>query len=54
MHTEFWLETLKGRDHLEDIGVDGTIILEWILEKYGAKVWTGYIWISVGTSAGLL
>jgi hypothetical protein len=24
---------LKGRDHLEDIGVDGRIILEKILEK---------------------
>jgi hypothetical protein len=25
--------SLKGRDHSEDIGVDGKIILEWILEK---------------------
>jgi hypothetical protein len=23
---------LKGRDHTEDLGVDGRIILEWILE----------------------
>jgi len=23
MHTIFWLENLKGRDHLEDLGVDG-------------------------------
>jgi hypothetical protein len=23
----FWLENLKGRDHSEDIGVDGKIIL---------------------------
>jgi hypothetical protein len=34
MHTVFWLENLKGRDHLEDLGVDGDIILEWILGKY--------------------
>jgi hypothetical protein len=26
-------ENLKGRDHLEDVGVDGKIILEWILRK---------------------
>jgi len=33
MHTEFWLEDLKGRDHLRDLSVDGRIILEWILGK---------------------
>jgi hypothetical protein len=26
----FFLETLKGRDHSEDIGVDGKIMLEFI------------------------
>jgi hypothetical protein len=28
---KLWLESLKGRDHLEDIGVDGRITLKWIL-----------------------
>jgi hypothetical protein len=23
MHKIFWLENLKGRDHLEDLGIDG-------------------------------
>jgi hypothetical protein len=23
MHTQFWLENLEGRDHSEDLGVDG-------------------------------
>jgi len=27
MHTIIWLENLKGRDHLEELGVDGKIIL---------------------------
>jgi len=27
------MENRKGRDHSEDIGVDGRIILEWILGK---------------------
>jgi hypothetical protein len=29
MHTIFWLENLKGRDHVEDLGEDGKIIAEW-------------------------
>jgi hypothetical protein len=31
------LENLKRRDHSEDLGVDGRIILEWILRKWGWK-----------------
>jgi hypothetical protein len=33
MHAIFGLGNLKGRDHLEDLGVDGKIILKWILGK---------------------
>jgi len=33
MHTKFWLEDLKRRDHSEDLDVYGNIILEWILGK---------------------
>jgi hypothetical protein len=31
--TIFWLENLKGRDALEDLGVGGKRTLEWILGK---------------------
>jgi hypothetical protein len=37
----FWSENLKGRDYSKDLGVDGKIILEWILGKYGGKLWPG-------------
>jgi hypothetical protein len=47
-------EHLKGSDHSEDLGVDGKIILEWILGKQGGKLWTGFIWVGIGTSGGLL
>jgi hypothetical protein len=33
MHAKFWSENLKGRDHSEDLGVNGKIIVEWILGK---------------------
>jgi hypothetical protein len=33
MHRKLWSENLKGRVYLEDLGVDGNIILEWILGK---------------------
>jgi hypothetical protein len=34
LHTaEFCCRNLKGRDHLEDLGIDRIIILKWILRK---------------------
>jgi len=50
MNAIFWLENVKGRDHLEDLDVDGEITLEWILGKYGGMVWNGFIWLRTGTS----
>jgi hypothetical protein len=42
----------KGRDHSEVLGVDGKIILECILGKYGGKVWC--IRLRIGTYGGPL
>jgi len=33
MHSDAWSENLKGSCHSEDLGIDGSIILEWILGK---------------------
>jgi hypothetical protein len=30
------------------------VILEWTLGKYGGKMWTGFISLTIGTSGGLL
>jgi hypothetical protein len=30
------------------------IIFIWVFEKQGGKVWTGFIWLRIGTSGGLL
>jgi hypothetical protein len=34
MCAEFWWGNLKERNHLEDLIVDGRIMLKWILRKY--------------------
>jgi len=39
---------------LEDKGIYGKIILELILGKYGGKVWSGFIWLRIGSCGGLL
>jgi hypothetical protein len=54
MHTGFWWEGQKERDHYEDLDISGSIILKWILERQDGVVWTGLIWLSIGTSGGLL
>ena len=33
-YTEFWWGNVRERDHLEDPGVDGRIILRWIFRKW--------------------
>jgi hypothetical protein len=36
------------------LGSPREIILEWILEKQGGKVWIGCIWPRIGISGGLM
>jgi len=39
----------KGRNLLEDLGEDGTILLKLLLRKYGVRAWTGKIYSGVGS-----
>jgi hypothetical protein len=50
MHTE----DLKGTFHSKGLGIEGRIILEWILEKQCGKLWTGFIWLRIRSSGELL
>jgi hypothetical protein len=42
------LESLKVRDHSEDPGVGGMIILKWVSGKLNFGVWNGFIWLRIG------
>ena len=38
VHTGLWWEDLRERDHLENVGVDGRIILKWIFKQWDGSV----------------
>jgi hypothetical protein len=46
-------DNMREREHLDDPGVDGMIILRWILKKWGG-VWTGSSWPRAWKGGGLL
>jgi hypothetical protein len=52
MHKILWLESFEGRYYSEDLGINGWIILDWIMGKEGVEVSTGFIWLRIGTSGG--
>jgi hypothetical protein len=54
VYTGFWWGNLRERDHLQDPGVDGRIIIRWFVRKWDVGVWTGSRCLRIWTGGGLL
>jgi hypothetical protein len=39
IYTGFWWGNLRERDHLEDPGIDGRIMLRWIFRQFEGMYW---------------
>jgi hypothetical protein len=45
VHTEFWWGNVRERDHSEDLGLDGKVILKWIFKTWSRGGGWGMDWI---------
>ena len=54
VYTGFWWGNLRERDHLEDRGVDGRIILIWIFRNCNVRAWNGFMYLRIVTGGGHL
>jgi len=54
MHAIFWLESLRGVDHLDDLGVVGRIISRWVLGKQSGSLRSGFLWLRIEINGGPL
>jgi hypothetical protein len=51
---KLWWGSQEDRNHQEDTDNGRRITLKFILQKYDRKVRTGFNWLRIGTSGGIL
>jgi hypothetical protein len=44
----------EGDSHLEDLGLGGRMILKRILRRESARMWSGLIWLRIGTRGRII
>jgi hypothetical protein len=54
MYIGFWLENVKEREYFVELDVDGRIILKRIVKTLDGITSTGFIWLRMSTSNGIL
>jgi hypothetical protein len=54
MHTGFWWVNLNKRDNLQDLVVEGSIILKLVMNTYYGRLWHGFIWLTTHKSGEVL
>jgi hypothetical protein len=52
LEVSYRLEELKVRNNLEDVGLNGGIILKWVLKMWDVWAWTGLISLRIRQVAG--
>jgi hypothetical protein len=45
---KIWVGKPEAKRILEGLGIFGRIVLKWTFRKSGGKIWTGFIWLSIG------
>ena len=47
-------EYTTNRGHLEEPGIDKSLILKWIFKVWDGRAWTGLVWLRTGANGGPL
>jgi len=52
LHKEFWWGNLRETDHLNDLSINGRIILIFMLRRMGEGHGLVFVWLKIGTGGG--
>ena len=54
MNTGFWWGSLRGRQHLDYLGIRRALMFNFILKKSDGRAWSRLLWLRIDTIDGLL